>query len=75
MVDKDHLQGKSVIIKIDSIGKTIQATVTYVESDGFWFSSRHLVTELGQAGLPVQMKDPTVFVPTSRLLWLIAEQD
>ena len=75
MVDKDHLQGKSVIARIDGIGKAIQATVTYVESDGFWFSSQQLVAELGQAGLPVGMKAPTVFVPASRLLWLIAERD
>jgi hypothetical protein len=75
MVDKDHLQGKSVIVRIDGIGKAIQATVTYVESDGFWFSSQQLAAELGQAGLPDGMKAPTVFVPTSRLVWLIAERD
>lgn len=50
MVDKKHLQGKTVIIKINGLSRTLQGTVTHVDDDGFWISGDAIIAEIADAG-------------------------
>jgi hypothetical protein len=76
MVDKKHLQGKQVIIKINGLSRTLHGTVTHVEDDGFWISGDAIIAEIADAGgLTIALNSPAVFVPTVQLLWLIASNE
>ena len=76
MVDKKHLQGKQVIIKINGLSRTLQGTVTHVEDDGVWISGDAIIAEIADAGgLTIALNAPAVFVPTVQLLWLIASNE
>jgi hypothetical protein len=75
MIDKAHLQGKTIGIKVDSLAVAVPATVSLVEQDGLWLVSDNLTAHLakGGGGLPVGLKTPAVYVPFSQVSWLIAE--
>ena len=76
MLDKKHLQGKPVIIKINGLSRTLHGTVTHVDDDGFWISGDAIIAEIADAeGLPIALNTPVVFVPTAQLLWLIAANE
>jgi hypothetical protein len=76
MIDKAHLQGKTIGIKVDNLPVAVPATVSLVEQDGLWLLSRDLVTQLAKSGgVPVGLKTPAVYVPFSQVSWLIAEND
>jgi hypothetical protein len=76
MVAKKHLQGKTVIIKINGLSRTLQGTVTHVDDDGFWISGDAIIAEIADAGgLQIALNTPAVFVPTVQLLWLIASNE
>jgi hypothetical protein len=76
MVDKKHLQGKQVIIKINGLSRILHGTVTHVDDDGFWISGDAIIAEIADAGgLTIALNTPAVFVPTVQLLWLIASNE
>lgn len=77
MVDKAHLQGKNVGVRISALPKAVPATVSFVESDGIWLVGQDLVGALSSfgGGMPVGIKTAAVFVPFSQILWLIAAND
>ncbi len=73
MTDMKHLRNKTVILKIAPISKAVSTGVVSEESDGLWFSGGGLIGALADAGIPVGMKAPAIFVPFSQIQWLIAE--
>jgi hypothetical protein len=77
MIDKRHLIGKSVIIKLDSVSKALTGVVSHVENDGIWFISGDIIGEIASAmaGLPLGVNEPAVYVPFSKISWLMAPNE
>jgi hypothetical protein len=73
MIDLGHLRNRPIILKMTGISKAIKADVVCEEKEGVWFSGDALMGQLAEAGLPVAMKCPAIFVPLSQIQWLIAE--
>jgi len=77
MMDKAHLQGKRVIFKIDDASTAFIGAVSFVENDGLWIVAPDLAPQLLKGGptLPPAVGGTIViFVPTSRLRWLVTTQ-
>jgi hypothetical protein len=77
MIDKAHLQGKNVGVRISSLPVAVPATVSFVEQDGIWLVGQDLVNHLTKSGggMPVGGKAPAVYVPFSQILWLVAPNE
>jgi hypothetical protein len=76
MIDKGHLRDKRVAFKIEGIARTFIGNVKYVENDGFWIHAGDLYAELAKGSTWAgDLKQPVVFVPTTRLHWLIASSE
>lgn len=73
---KDNLKGKQVIIKLTALDKAITTNVSNVDNDGIWFVAGDLVHALAKvATIPVGIAKPIVFVPFSRLDWLVVSSE
>jgi hypothetical protein len=75
MIDKAHLQGKTIAVRISSLDRAVSATVSYMEQDGIWFVGSEVVGQVttNGGGMPLGLKTPAVYVPFSQIRWLAAE--
>jgi len=62
MIDKAHLQGKAIAVRISSLDRAVSATVSYVEQDGIWFVGSEVVGQVttNGGGMPLGLKTPAV---------------
>jgi hypothetical protein len=73
MPSTKQLRNSPVILKMTGANRAFSTSVIAEEPDGLWFSGGGLIGELAQAGLPVGMKSPAVFLPFSQIQWLMTE--
>jgi hypothetical protein len=73
---KAQLQGKRVIIKISLFSRAFAGTVLATDDTGFCFLSDEMVGALREVTgtLMNNMDAPTVYLPFSKLEWLVSSQ-
>ena len=76
MIDKAHLREKRMAFKLEDISRTFVGNVKYVEDDGLWLHAPDLYAEVAKGSAwHGDIKSPVVFIPTTRLNWLIASSE
>jgi|SRR5579862_2850484 len=73
---KTQLQGKRVIIKVSLFSRAFAGTVLATDDTGFNFLSEEMVGALREitGTLMNGMDAPTVYLPFSKLEWLVSSQ-
>jgi hypothetical protein len=71
MPDIKNLREKTVILKIAGTNAAVSTTVMSEDTQGLWFSGGGLIGQLAQAGLPVGIPSPLIFVPFSQIEYLM----
>jgi hypothetical protein len=76
VIDKAHLRDKRIAFKLEGISRTFIGNVKYVENDGLWLHAPDLYAEVAKGSTWTgDFKSPVVFVPTTRLNWLVASSE
>jgi hypothetical protein len=73
---KEKLVNKRVIVKISLFTRAFSGTVTAADDTGFCFASDEMIAALREitGGAMANMDAPSVYLPFSKLEWLISSQ-
>jgi hypothetical protein len=73
---KEKLVNKTVIVKISLFTRAFSGTITAADDTGFCFVSEEMTAALREAtgGAMANMDAPSVYLPFSKLEWLISSQ-
>ena len=75
-MNTSHLVGQSVQLKVESLDSVVSAVILGVESAGLWIHKGDVVEKIvaskGGVGTATP-KEPAVFLPFSKISWLITE--
>jgi hypothetical protein len=76
-MNTSHLVGQTVELKIESLDTAVSAVILGVESAGLWIHKGDVVEKIaasqGGARLSGAPKEPAVFLPFTKISWLMTE--
>jgi len=73
---KDKLVNRTVIVKVSLFTRAFSGTITAADDTGFCLASTEMIAALREVtgGAMANMDAPTVYLPFSKLEWLISSQ-
>ena len=73
---KDKLVNRTVIIKVSLFTRAFSGTITAADDTGFFLESAEMIAALREVtgGAMANMNAPSVYLPFSKLEWLISSQ-
>jgi hypothetical protein len=74
-MDTSNLIGHKVGIKTDNLNEALSGVIVGVDSVGVWIGKGDAVAKViaGVQGVPEGFAEPAVFLPYSRISWMLTE--